>query len=292
MAGRSAAEEERIIGLVLAAGAIRASDLRLGTTGRRALTQLLREQVLLRTGPVIHMPDAQPAVIAARRLGGVLTCAHALPTYDLPELLDTPVPHVAVPANRGHASLPGAVVHRERGLAVGPGIAAPLDRVLARLLRCAPEKEAIAVVDNALNRGLLEAAEIAAHLTGRGNRCPDGRRRLARCTAKARSPIESIARVELEDAGHTVAPGVVIPGVGEVDLLVDGIVIVETDGYAFHSTKKAWTNDRRRDQELLRLGRPVIRLTYEDVMGGRTVALVEAAERGLGMAEWEERFSN
>ncbi len=80
--------------------------------------------------------------------------------------------------------------------------------------------------------------------------------------------------------GHRVDPGVVIPGVGEVDLLVDRWFIVETDGYAFHSKPEDWTRDRVRGQGLLYQGRVHVRLTYDDVMAGRTVDVVELAMAG------------
>jgi len=90
--------------------------------------------------------------------------------------------------------------------------------------------------------------------------------------------------LELEDAGHSVEVGVDVPGVGEVDMLVDDRLLVETDGYQFHSSKGDWSNDRRREQGLIAQGRLWVRLTYDDVMSGRTVPVVEAALNGLRRA--------
>jgi len=74
---------------------------------------------------------------------------------------------------------------------------------------------------------------------------------------------------------------VVVDGVGEVDLLVDRRLFVETDGFAYHSSREALAKDRDRDQRMMSRGLPVVRLTYEDVMRGCGVIIVEAALRGL-----------
>ena len=57
---------------------------------------------------------------------------------------------------------------------------------------------------------------------------------------------------------------------------------LETDGFAYHSSYSAWMRDRQRDQALLARGLLPLRLTYDDVMAGRTVSLVEAALAGFG----------
>ena len=275
-------EKDRIIGLILPTGALHRSALHLDSTGRRVLSRLLAEGVLRSRWNVVHLPDADPAVIAARCLRGLLTCTSALARYGLPDILPVGVPHVAVPANRGRMEPEGVVVHREPGLVVGGELFVPPERLLARLLRCGPEKETIAIVDSALNHHLVTREEIAALLTGKGNDCPRARRRLGRCTERARSSIESIARIELQDAGHLVESGVMVPGVGELDNFVDRILDLETDGFAYHSSYSAWMRDRQRDQALLARGLLPLRLTYDDVMAGRTVSLVEAALAGFG----------
>ena len=60
------------------------------------------------------------------------------------------------------------------------------------------------------------------------------------------------------------------------------ILDLETDGFAYHSSYSAWMRDRQRDQALLARGLLPLRLTYDDVMAGRTVSLVEAALAGFG----------
>jgi very-short-patch-repair endonuclease len=52
-----------------------------------------------------------------------------------------------------------------------------------------------------------------------------------------------------------------------VDLLwADGQVVVEVDGYRYHSNRFAFSNDRRRDYELLISGYVVLRLPHDEVV--------------------------
>jgi very-short-patch-repair endonuclease len=57
-----------------------------------------------------------------------------------------------------------------------------------------------------------------------------------------------------------------LDGVGRVDLLVDGVLVVELDGFEHHSDRAHYRNDRRRANALTCLGLRLVRFTYEDVM--------------------------
>lgn len=285
---RRAEAASRIIDMLLVAnGALRAPDLRLDRTARRALTGLVEQGLVNRRGAAIYLPGTDEDLVRCHEHGVLLTCEAGARAYGLPWYGTRGRPHVARDNTKGHpVRSTHAVVHRENDLAV-PG---PLDPpvvepavLAARVLRCATEVQAIVVVDAVLNRGLATREQIAARLRGNGHGAPVARRRLARCSERSRSMIETVARLELEDAGHEVRPGVLVEGVGEVDMIVDGRLCVETDGFAFHSTLEPWTKDRHRDQAMLGRGVPTVRLTYEDVMTGRTVAVVEAALAGIGL---------
>ena len=278
---------EHLLARIHFAGALRRRDLALDRTSRRALRDLVEEGAVVERGGVVFAPGTDWPLIACRMLGGLLTCHSALAYYSLPELPHPGAVHVAIPSSRGRVRpLAGVVVHREPARwppGMSPPVAPPR-LLVARMLRCAEEIPAVVVADAALRRGLVSRAELAAMLRSNRSGGPLGHRRLARCREKARSPIESIARLELEDAGHSVEVGVDVPGVGEVDMLVDDRLLVETDGYQFHSSKGDWSNDRRREQGLIAQGRLWVRLTYDDVMSGRTVPVVEAALNGLRRA--------
>lgn len=68
--------------------------------------------------------------------------------------------------------------------------------------------------------------------------------------------------------GLTPQVGVWIEGVGEVDMIILGFIVIEVDGWAFHSSKEQREKDLKRDRELLRRGFIVLRFTYDDVMNG------------------------
>ncbi len=134
------------------------------------------------------------------------------------------------------------------------------------------------MVDSALNRRLVTAEELDRALVGPGS--VEARSTLGRCSGRSRSATETRARLVLRGAGFTVRAGVVIDGVGEVDLLVEDCVVVECDGFSYHSGRREYREDRRRDRELVALGYVVLRFTWEDITGdcGR---LVDAVARAL-----------
>ena len=51
-------------------------------------------------------------------------------------------------------------------------------------------------------------------------------------------------------------------------MIVLGFIVIEVDGWAFHSSKEQREKDLKRDRELLRRGYVVLRFTYDDVMNG------------------------
>jgi len=72
-----------------------------------------------------------------------------------------------------------------------------------------------------------------------------------------------MARYLLEEAGLTVELQVRIRGMGHLDLLVDGLLGIETDGYAHHSNREAYREDRRRWNVTVVRGVPTLRVTFE-----------------------------
>ena len=63
-------------------------------------------------------------------------------------------------------------------------------------------------------------------------------------------------------------------------------VVVEVDGYAFHSSRRAFEADRRRDAELAARGYTVIRVTWRQLVGEphAVVARIAAALALAGAA--------
>lgn len=268
-------------------GAVRVRDLQPSRSERRHLAELVREGALTKhPHGVISIPGTETAIVLARVHGGLLTCQSAASYYGLPLPAENQCLHLAVPRGRLLPPLEREVVHVE-GRLESPSPTefpvAPLPQALARYLRCAPEASApIMACDAALHAEQVSRAQVAELLQGPGS--VGALRRLGRTSSRSRSPLETLARLQLEDAGLRVLDGVGIRGVGEVDLLVDGILIVELDGYTFHSDRHQFAKDRWRDRELLRRRLPVARFTRADVLGGRVAREVPALLQSIRMS--------
>ncbi|MDU0347814.1 endonuclease domain-containing protein [Actinomyces sp. MRS3W] len=253
-------------------GAVRLRDLDLDRTEYRHVQRLIEARALFaHPHGVVSLPGADWDLILARIHGGVITCLHAAKYYGYPyPRLWTPA-HLAVPHSTGRDPLRGEVLHVESGLELPPLTQypiAPVPLMLARYLRCSPDREApLMACDAALNQEHVSTDAVAALLRGPGSR--RARQRLALASPRARSPLETLARLQLHDAGIPFADGVDVPGVGEVDLLVAGWLVLELDGYTYHEDEFQFARDRRRDRELVRQGYRVVRFTRKDVHLGK-----------------------
>jgi very-short-patch-repair endonuclease len=265
-----------VVGLVQEAGGVaRRADF-----PRRAVQRALEAGLLVAPRKGLVADARLPApVLLALRLGGVLSCASAAAYLGL-ELLEEPVRvHVTVPRGSVFPKTWDAVVH-ERDVEAVAGVTS-LARTAADCARCLPEREAVVVVDGVLRRG-ISTDEILQHLWGRG--CGRARAAVRRGDGRADSGGETVVRLALEDAGLQVQPQVAIRGVGRVDLLVEGRVVVEVDGFAYHGGPQAFANDRRRDVALTGMGYVVLRFTWLDAVRrtDRVVAAVAQVVSRLG----------
>ncbi|NUP60359.1 MAG: hypothetical protein HOQ06_12935 [Pseudarthrobacter sp.] len=103
---------------------------------------------------------------------------------------------------------------------------------------------------------------------------------MAKIRPQSGSIIETMARYLLEEAGLTVELQVNIPGMGHLDLLVDGLLGIETDGYAHHSSRDAYREDRRRWNVGVVRGVPTLRVTFEMVLN-EPLEFVRMVKRAL-----------
>jgi very-short-patch-repair endonuclease len=207
------------------------------------------------------LPGAEAAVVVAARLRARLTCCSAARVHGL-ELLRAPVlPHVAVPRNRPTVS-EDAVVHRSDVAGNGPVV--PLAAALLAVLRCLPPLDAVVVVDSALRQRAVRVAALRSRLRGPGS--VEARRVLGLVDGRSGSVIETVLRLALRQAGLDVDCQVRIDGVGRVDLVVGGWLVVEVDGFAYHSERAQYRADRARANALAARGYVLLRFTYEDVM--------------------------
>ena len=124
---------------------------------------------------------------------------------------------------------------------------------------------ALVIVDSALAGRRVTVNELRARLGTKGSSAA-ARALLTLADADSESPLETIARVLLRIHGLDVQTQVYLEGVGRVDLLVEGVLVVELDGFEHHSDRAHYRNDRRRANALTCMGLRLVRFTYEDVM--------------------------
>ncbi len=249
-----------IIALRRCGGAARRVTLLRAGVSRGAILRAVERGHIVRHPGCYALPRTPDAVLWAVRTSGVATCLSALRIAGV-ALRDDPVPHVWVPEHRGGRADAAVVWHRTSAYArseVG-SMEASLD--LAGL--CVTPLDQLIAIDSALNQGLVTRDDVAAFRIGSRERRAW---LMSHCDDRAESLLETIARVRLEEAGLTVASQVWFRGIGSVDLLVEGAVVVELDGRAHHSDVAAFRRDRARDRELNALGFQVLRYTYADVI--------------------------
>lgn len=235
-----------------------------GWTARR-ITEAVRsgDIIRLRNG-VYAAAGCDAKVAAAVRVGGVLGCASALAALGVWTETRGPV-HIQLNGRASRIRRPGAPTVLHWHTAPRPGsrfCAHPLD-ALADACRCLPFEFAVASVDSALNLGVISPIDLeslSAELPRRlGNvvRRADGR---------CMSGTETILRLALEDAGLDFVPQVRIPGVGIVDFVVAGRIVIEVDSHAWHDSDEARARDYDRDLAAARAGYIVLRVRYRHVM--------------------------
>ncbi len=98
-----------------------------------------------------------------------------------------------------------------------------------------------------------------------GNRNARARALLGNVIPRADSLLEVLANYHFRSAGLQVRRHVEIPGVGEVDFLIEDCLVVETDGDTHlepHQVKK----DRKRNNATLMGGHLGLRFGYDDVV--------------------------
>lgn len=260
-------------------GCARRAQIATSTSARAELRSLVARGAVVRSSRGLYsLPGTPSDVVVARRVSGLLTCVSALDTLGLPLLAPPDALHLALP---GHAPVPradsiprGTVLHWESGLVPagrtqvqvrGPrSVLVPVPIALVHAVRCLPARDAIAVVDAALNRGLVTVPALAAQRPRAGKVEFD--RRLRAADGRSQSIPETFARLALRDSGLLVEPQAQIAGVGRVDLLVERLVVVELDGFAYHGDRAQFREDRRRDRVLHLIGLPALRFTFEDTV--------------------------
>jgi very-short-patch-repair endonuclease len=176
----------------------------------------------------------------------------------------------------------GRLQREERTNLSGIPVTSP-SRTLLDLASVAPSRELEQAIAEAERRHLASRTKLAA-LLARYPRRPgtralralvevDQRPALTRSQAEERLlRLIRLARLPAPDVNARV-------GRYEVDFLWrEAGLVVEVDGFAFHSDRAAFEADRRRDAELAARGLTVIRVTWRQIVEEREAVLVSLGQ--------------
>jgi very-short-patch-repair endonuclease len=227
-------------------------------TDRQIAGAVVRGDLIRLRGGVFCSPSLDAEAQAAVGAGGRLACVSLLRRAGVWVLDDRGTHAHFTQAVRAPVGVRHWEALREPP---DPFSVSPLDAVL-EALECLPRRAAVAVLDSALHVGVAERSAVAACATSHR-----ARRRLAESDGRAESGLETLARLVARDLGLRVEPQVRFAGIGRVDLLIEGVVVLEADGDEFHSGLAARRRDRQRDARLAAIDRPVLRFGYEQLVG-------------------------
>ncbi|CAH0213575.1 type IV toxin-antitoxin system AbiEi family antitoxin domain-containing protein [Microbacterium sp. Bi128] len=241
------------------------SDLHAAGWSRRSLSRAVADGTLLRVRQGRYVAaGTRDEIVAATRLGGRLDCVSLLIVHGVfvHHRVDLHVQQDPLASRRPPAPH-GVRYHWRR-------TAAPRDRsvvhvveALAQAVQCQPPRSAVATLDSAWHLGLVDEAGIGEVFARVPRRFQVLRGLL---DPRAEAGTETLVRLLLRHLGCRVDVQVRIDGVGRVDLLVDGWLIVECDSAQFHGTWHVHKNDRRRDMAALERGYVTLRLLAEDIL--------------------------
>jgi very-short-patch-repair endonuclease len=292
-------------------GVIAHRELVAAGLGKDAIGHRLRTGRLFPMHRGVYLLGHTAAPPLAWESAAILACGHgALVSHEsaghLWELLPRPRPSRRRPhelserhdvdvtiAGRDCGQRPGIRLHRvaafdTRDARTIHGI--PITAPARTILDLAPHlkaRELEQAVAEGYARGLVSRSGLAAQLARYPHR--RGSRRLRRiiegdaAPARTRSVAEERVLELVRAAGLPPPEANARVGPYEVDFVWrDRRLIVEVDGYAFHSTRPKFERDRERDASLVNQGWRVIRVTWRQVRDRpeKTVALLRDALRG------------
>lgn len=269
------------------------AELRAAGYSRRRLSSAVASGQLIRARRDRYMHgDAPAALVQAVRVGGRLTCLSLLALFEV-FVLENSHLHVHVhhsasrlrsalarttplePRSTRKVRLHWVPLHDPRMARAAESSVSIID-ALIHAVRCQPLRAAIATLDSALNKNLIGLAELAEVFAALPQKYRVMR---AFIDGRAESGPETLMRLMLLGLGCRIELQVKFAGIGRVDLLVDGWLIIECDSERYHS---GWTQqqaDRDRDLALAARGYTTLRPTATAIMWRPEEVL--AAVRGL-----------
>ncbi|MBN9181277.1 MAG: DUF559 domain-containing protein [Microbacterium sp.] len=217
--------------------------------------------------------------IEAGRLRGRLTCVSELRRLGV-FVRDVQTLHVHI--ERTAARLPDIHVrhrvHRDvlRRRPHPEALSVEVLDALVHAVLCQDPRASVATIDSALHLNAIHRDDLDELFAALPRRY---RRLRGLLDSRAESGPESLMRLILRSLGCSFEVQVPIEGVGRVDFLVEGWLIIECDSREHHSSWDEQRRDRRRDQAAASLGYATYRPIAEDIMW--RPELVRAAVFGL-----------
>lgn len=223
------------------------------------------------------LADTDRHILEAVRVGGRLACVSAATDAGV-FALDNTFSHIHLDATASRLRTPydrrerltldnreGIELHWDRLLQPGGGSESTVGIVdaLVQMFRCQEARFAVASLDNALHQRLIPAGAVDMIFAA----LPDCRQHL-RLLIDPRSEAgqETVLRLIVRAAGLDCEIQVTIDGVGRVDMVVEGCLVVEADSRRFHEGWPAQARDRARDRDLAAQEYMSYRALYRDIM--------------------------
>jgi very-short-patch-repair endonuclease len=239
----------------------------MGLSDRGIRAAISSGQVLRHGKSWVALPDANAEATRAVAARGILGGESALRSYGIWVSKHTGTCIVSPPtASRLPPVNPGGyrLWRSDPPVPGTPWRVSVVDALAHHLPRIADPTHAAATLDSALNRRLLTGDELQRLM----QRVPRRIRRLRRrLDGRAESGLETLLRLAICDEGWSFETQVEIRGVGRVDLVIDGWLVIEADGSAWHDDHESIERDRERNGALVLLGYRWHRFGYPQVMG-------------------------
>lgn len=237
----------------------------IGLSGRR-ITTAVRSGRLIRLRRDRYARPGLPAdVERAVRLGGRLGCVSLLKMLGVfVREADRVHVHVARNGSRLRGDPDGSCrVHWEYASESEFAHATTLTEAIRQSVRCQDARSALATLDSLVHHRLVTRAELESIFRDLPRRYQV---LLHLVDPTAASGPETFVRVMLRTLGLLYETQVEIRGVGIVDFVVDGWLIIECDSKRFHEGWQKQKQDRHRDIAAARLGYVTVRPLAADIL--------------------------
>ncbi|WP_350003967.1 type IV toxin-antitoxin system AbiEi family antitoxin domain-containing protein [Pseudarthrobacter sp. WHRI 8279] len=253
-----------------AGGVARSAQLLHAGFSRRDLLRLRKSGANQPRRGIFVLPGCDEDYQSAIRHNGRLSCARAAAHYGLWLRQSPSRLHLA--CNHGHGS--GFVRHRTVRFEGHPFVpVAAVEDVALHALGCLPPPASTAMATSAIRLHGVSPELLAREL--RADRSGTALRALRELDLRAESIVEVDAQHLFRSNGIRYEAQVFLPGIGRVDFLLNGFLIVEIDGYAFHSKREDMLRDRNRNNTSAVNGYAVLRYMPEHVWFSPNQVLAE-----------------